>query len=58
MVHLIAVVQGKLLFDRRALFRCARINDYFFLRTLDKSVFALADEYVKTKSCLSHAEKF
>jgi hypothetical protein len=48
MVHLSAVVQGKFLFERRALFRCARINHYFFPRTLDKSIFPLVDDCVKT----------
>lgn len=57
MIHLSAVVQGKFLFDRRALFRCARINDYFFARTLDKRIFPLAVDWVKTNFCLSNAEK-
>ena len=56
-VHLSAVVQGKFRFERRALFRCGRINDYFLPRTLDKSFFSLADDCVNTNFCLSYAEK-
>ena len=52
-VHLSAVVQGKFRFERRALFRCGRINEYFFVRTLDKCVFCLNDDCVKTSFCLS-----
>ena len=57
-IHLSAVVRGKFLFERRALFRCARINDYFFPRTLDKCIFSLVDDCVKTKVCISNAETF